>query len=288
MTACFHVHLVSDSTGETLEALVSAALVQFEGVLVKRHFWPLVKTPVQMKRLMEDISKQSGLVMYTLVDQEIRSVLVEACQMEGLPTLAILDPVINILGTFFGREPSHLPGRQHLMDQEYFKRIDALHFTMAHDDGQLTEGLSKADIILVGVSRTSKTPTSIYLANKGFKTANVPFVPGCPLPEILGKMTNSFVIGLTTSPERLSQIRANRLKSLNEGWGSLNKGTETSYANIEKIQDEIRECKRYCRARNWPIIDVTRRSIEESAAAILSKYQYWRQQRLEITQDSSA
>ncbi len=268
----FHLHLVSDSTGETLESLVSAALVQFDGVQVQRHFWPLVRTPTQMRRLLTDIEEQPGLVMFTLVSQQIREVLEEGCQQANLPTLAVLDPVINILGTYFGREAMHQPGRQHIMDSNYFDRIDALHFTMAHDDGQMTEELAQADIILVGVSRTSKTPTSIYLANKGYKTANIPFVPDCPLPHELDVMKDSFVIGLTTSPDRLAQIRANRIRSLNEG-------RETSYADIEKIQEEVRQCRRYCTERKWPIIDVTRRSIEESAAAILGKYQQWHDQR---------
>ena len=264
----FHLHLVSDSTGETLESLVSAALVQFDGVKVQRHFWPLVRTPAQMKRLLADIEEQPGLVLFTLVNPEIREALEEGCQKANLPTLAILDPVINILGTYFGREAQHLPGRQHIMDSNYFDRIDALHFTMAHDDGQLTEELAQADIILVGVSRTSKTPTSIYLANKGYKTANIPFVPDCPLPPELDHLHDKFVIGLTTSPERLAQIRANRLRSLNEG-------RETSYADIERIEDEVRACRRYCKDHGWPVIDVTRRSIEESAAAILGKYHQW-------------
>lgn len=268
----FHLHLVSDSTGETLESLVSAALVQFEGVAVQRHYWPLVRSATQMQRLMTDIEEYPGLVMFTVVNDEIRAVLEQGCQAANLPTLAVLDPVINILGTYFGRKASAQPGRQHVMDSNYFDRIDALHFTMAHDDGQITEQLSAADIVLVGVSRTSKTPTSIYLANKGYKTANIPFVPRCPLPAELDHLTDTFVIGLTTSPDRLAQIRANRLRSLNEG-------RETSYADIEQIKEEVKECRRYCTEKGWPMLDVTRRSIEESAAAILGKFHQWQDHR---------
>ncbi|PCI63874.1 MAG: phosphoenolpyruvate synthase regulatory protein [Kordiimonadales bacterium] len=264
----FHLHLVSDSTGETLEAIVSAALVQFEGVKVRKHFWPLVRSALQMNRLMIDIAEDPGLVMYTLVNREIREVLEKCCLEENLPALSILDPVINLLGSYFGQKASRKPGRQHIMDAHYFQRIDALHFTMAHDDGQLVENAAEADIILVGVSRSSKTPTSIYLANKGFKTMNVPFVHGCPMPAELNGLENTFVLGLTTSVERLVQIRTNRLRSLKES-------ADADYTNQLHIQDEVKECRRYCTERGWQILDVTRRSIEESAAAILNRYQTW-------------
>lgn len=267
-SAEFHLHLVSDSTGETLEAIISAALVQFEGVNVHKHYWPLVRSAMQMQRLMEDIAEQPGLVLYTLVNREIRDVLEKACMDANLPVLSILDPVINLLGSYFGQKASHKPGRQHTMDAHYFQRIDALHFTMAHDDGQLVEDVDQADIVLVGVSRSSKTPTSIYLANKGYKTLNVPFVPNCPMPVELDNLENKFVLGLTTSVERLIQIRTNRLRSINEH-------EEADYTDRELIQDEIKECRRYCTQRGWQTIDVTRRSIEESAAAILHRYYAW-------------
>jgi len=269
----FHLHLVSDSTGETLEALVSAALVQFDGAGVQKHFWPLIRTPMQMSRLMQDIREQPGLVMFTLVDNDIRTVLEQECADANLPNIAILDPVIEILGGFLGRKASHLPGKQHMMDREYFARIDAVHYTMAHDDGQMSDDLQGADIVLIGVSRTSKTPTSIYLANKGLKTANVPFVPHVPMPTHLDMLRDKFVMGLTASPERLMAIRTNRLTSLAED-------TSTEYTDMEKIQEEIRMCKRYCSERGWPVLDVTRRSIEESAAAILNKYNLWKERHI--------
>ncbi len=264
----FHLHLVSDSTGETLEAIVSAALVQFQGVNVRKHYWPLIRTAMQMRRLMDDIAENPGLVMYTLVNLDIRRALEEGCKTNNLPVLSIMDPVINLLGSYFGQQASHLPGLQHIMDAEYFARIDAVHFTMAHDDGQLTHDLVDADIILVGVSRSSKTPTSIYLANKGFKTANIPFVPNCPMPQELDNLPGKFVIGLTTSPDRLVQIRTNRLRSINES-------EDGDYTDVEQIRDEVKQCRRYCSERGWTTLDVTRRSIEESAAAIQNRYQHW-------------
>lgn len=264
----YHLHLVSDSTGETLEAIVSAALVQFEGVQVHKHYWPMVRSAMQMARLMEDIKENPGLIMYTLVNPEIRDVLDAECRKASLPILPILDPVINLLGSYFGVQASHKPGRQHTLDAHYFERIDALQFSMAHDDGQLIEDLPQADIILIGVSRSSKTPTSIYLANKGYKTMNVPFVPHVPMPALLDILRDKFVIGLTTSPDRLAQIRTNRLRSINEA-------DDGDYTDIELIQDEIKQCRRYCTERGWQTIDVTRRSIEESAAAILNKYHTW-------------
>ncbi|UTW55471.1 kinase/pyrophosphorylase [Kordiimonas sp. SCSIO 12610] len=264
----FHLHLVSDSTGETLEAIIAAALVQFEGVNVSKHFWPLIRTATQMERLMVDIKEQPGLVMYTLVNPEIQATLEQNCKEANLPVLSILDPVISLLGSYFGMQASHNPGRQHIMDANYFDRIDAVHFTMAHDDGQLAEDIPLADIVLIGVSRSSKTPTSIYLANKGFKTANVPFVPNCPMPAVLDNLPDKFVIGLTASPERLVQIRTNRLRSINED-------EEADYTDIDLIKDETKQCRRYCNERGWSTIDVTRRSIEETAASIMNRYKSW-------------
>ena len=264
----YEIHLVSDSTGETLESIAKATLVQFNGIDINKHFWPMIRNARQMNRVMQDIAEHPGLVMYTLVDKDIRAVLEEQCEQLGLPVLPVLDPVINLLGSYLGREATALPGRQHALNQDYFARIDALHFTMAHDDGQLSHDLSDANIILVGVSRTSKTPTSIYLANKGYKTANVPFVPDCPMPPQLQGINNQFVLGLMTSPDRLVEIRTNRLRSLKED-------DTTSYTALDKIHEEVKQCRRYCAENGWPVIDVTRRSIEETAAAIINKYQTW-------------
>lgn len=261
----FHLHLVSDSTGETLEAMAKAALVQFENVRAEKHLWPMVRTPRQMQKIMEFIKDRPGLVMYTLVNEDIRRELTLHCASLSIPHVSVLDPVIGSLAEFLGARSRGLPGRQHEMDAQYFDRIDALHFTMAHDDGQMSQGLMTADIILVGVSRTSKTPTSIYLANKGFKTANVPFVPGTPLPAALLGPLDALVVGLTASPDRLVEIRTNRLRSIKES-------QSTTYVDMGSVREEVQACRRLCTKHDWPVIDVTRRSIEETAAAILKYY----------------
>jgi len=258
----FHLHLVSDATGETIEAMAKAALAQFEKIEAHKHIWPMIRTPKQMDTIMEFIAERPGLVMYTLVNEQIRKALTRRCAQLNIPHVSVLDPVIEALGQFFGAQARGLPGRQHEMDAHYFDRIDALHFTMAHDDGQLAQDLRVADIILVGVSRTSKTPTSIYLANKGFKTANVPFVPGIPLPNELEWPLDALVVGLTASPERLVQVRSNRLEALHQR-------SRTPYIDLETVREEVKACQRFCRRRGWPVIDVTRRSIEETAAAVL-------------------
>ncbi len=270
----FHIHLVSDSTGETLEAIANAALAQFKDSNVNRHYWPLMRTPLQMERVVQDMAETPGLVMYTLVNKDIRNALEVNCREMNLPTLSVLDPVINLLGSYLGAKAARQPGLQHIMDAEYFSRIDAVHYTMAHDDGQLADDLSGADIIIVGVSRTSKTPTSMYLANKGLCTANIPFVPNCPLPAGLDNVQNQFVVGLTTSPDRLIQVRENRLRSLNQDGSS-------DYIDLELVRNEVKLCRRLCSEHDWPVIDVTRRSIEESAVAILNLYQKWQQEKNE-------
>lgn len=262
----YHLHLVSDATGETLESITKAALVQFEGVEVHKHFWPMIRTPRQMQRIVDDIRENPGMVLYTLVNDEIRDVLLNGCKDLGLPSVSLLDPIIGAFGEYFGMKATSLPGHQYVLDAEYFERIDALQYSMAHDDGQGAEGMFGADIILVGVSRTSKTPTSMYLANRGYKTANIPFVMDCAMPGELDRVDGKFVVGLTASPDRLVKIRTNRLRSIKEE-------SDTDYVNLEKVDAEIKACRRFCSARGWTVIDVTRRSIEETAAAILSLYQ---------------
>ncbi len=268
----FHLHLVSDSTGETLESMAAAALAQFEQVDVNKHFWPMIRTPRQMERIMQDIEEAPGLIMYTLVNDDIRRVLSKKSKKLGIPSISILTPVIDAFHQYFGVEAHALPGRQHALNAKYFERIEALDYTLTHDDGQATQDLRDADIILVGVSRTSKTPTSIYLANKGFRTANVPFVPECPLPEDLGSDLDGFVVGLTITPDRLVQIRANRLRAINHD-------TDTDYVDIDAVKQEIAACRRLCSDHGWPVIDVTRRSIEETAAAILNHYHAWQEEK---------
>ncbi len=261
----FHLHLVSDATGETLNSVARAAVTQFEGVKPIEHSWALVRSARHLDRVLDAIAEAPGVVMFTVVERNLREQLQAGCDRLGVPCIPVLDPVIASLSDYLGVESRGQPGRQHEMNTEYFGRIEAMRFTMAHDDGQLPEDLDKADIILVGVSRTSKTPTSIYLANRGYKVSNVPVVPGCPLPAELDGLKKPLVVGLTANAERLVQVRQNRLRSLNEA-------TETDYVELESVRQELLTARRLFTERGWPVIDVTRRSIEETAAAILNLY----------------
>ncbi|MFC3675564.1 pyruvate, water dikinase regulatory protein [Ferrovibrio xuzhouensis] len=266
-TARPHIHLVSDATGETLKSIATAALVQFRKSHdeVEVHTWALVRTPLQMERVVEAIAAMGGLVLFTVVDLELREILVRRCAKAKLQIVPVLDPIMHAFGKYLGEKAQNLPGRQHELDAEYFYRIDAMHFTIAHDDGQHLSDIDKADIVLVGVSRTSKTPTSIYLANRGYKTANIPIVPGLPVPEELHHLSNPLVVGLTASPDRLISVRRNRLIAMNES-------VETEYVDAERVREELNIARKLCSRHGWPIIDVTRRSIEETAAAILNHY----------------
>jgi [pyruvate, water dikinase]-phosphate phosphotransferase / [pyruvate, water dikinase] kinase len=266
------LHLVSDATGDTVRSVARACLVQFEGVEATEHFWVLVRSPAQMERVIDGIAAHPGLVLCTVVDEGLRGTLEKACRQMNVPFVALLDPVMSAIAGFVGTRSQGLPGRQHELDAAYFSRIEAMHFTMAHDDGQATDSLNTADVVLVGVSRTSKTPTCIYLANRGLKAANVPFVPDIPLPKSLSALTHPLVVGLTVNPTRLVQIRRNRLLMLHEE-------KETSYIDSERVEREVREARRLFLSKNWPVIDVTRRSIEETAAAIIQLHE----QRLEQT-----
>lgn len=264
-----HLHLVSDSTGETAHALARACLAQFEGVDVEEHHWTLIRSSNQLDSVMESIMENPGVVMYTLVNDEFRKIIQTQCQKKRIPCISVLDPIINFLGNHLGVKSKGKPGIQHEMDENYFTRIDAMQYALVHDDGQAYWNLKEAEIILLGVSRTSKTPTCIYIANRGLKAANVPFVPGVSLPEELlqlGDYPGPMVIGLTKDPNRLVQIRKNRLRSLNED-------DNTDYVDIETVKQEVVGCRRICSEHNWPVIDVTRRSIEETAAAAIKLYE---------------
>jgi regulator of PEP synthase PpsR (kinase-PPPase family) len=261
----FHLHLVSDSTGETLEAVTKACLPQFENAEPIKHYWPMVRSTRQVDRVIEDITHRPGLVLFTLVNQAVRDHLQTRCVTLGIPAIAVLDPVLEAFGQFIGERAKGLPGRQHQMDAAYFRRIDAVHFTMAHDDGQLPDNIDDADIVLVGVSRTSKTPTSIYLANRGYKTANVPIVPDVALPDALFTARRPLIVGLTANPDRLIQVRRTRLRSLNQS-------DETTYVAPDSIERELQFARRLFSQHGWPVIDVTRRSIEETAAAVLTHW----------------
>lgn len=260
-----HLHLLSDSTGETLENIAKAALAQFDGVETIKHFWPMVRSEGHLDRILIDIAQNPGLVLFTLVNADIRRKLEGRCRGLGLPMVAALDPVTDALSNLLGQEAKARPGRQHTLDAAYFARVDAIQFTIAHDDGVGAEDWEEADILLAGVSRTSKTPTSIYLANRGYKTANIPIVPESPPPDSLYGLRHPLVVGLTTSADRLVQVRRNRLLSLNQA-------PETDYVDQTAVSREVAYARRIFADNGWPVIDVTRRSIEETAAAIINLY----------------
>lgn len=260
-----HLHLLSDSTGETLENIAKAAIAQFDNVETIRHFWPMVRSEVHLERILEEISQNPGLVLFTLANQQLRRKLENRCRAFGLPIVAALDPVMDAMSNILGQETRNRTGRKYIMDDAYFARIDAIQFTIAHDDGVNWENWEEADILLAAVSRASKTPTSIYLANRGYKTANIPLVPESPPPPSLFTLKHPLIVGLTTSADRLIQVRRNRLLSLNQA-------PETTYVDQEKVKEEVAFARRIFADNGWPVIDVTRRSIEETAAAIINIY----------------
>jgi regulator of PEP synthase PpsR (kinase-PPPase family) len=260
----FHLHLVSDATGETLMAVGRAAAVQYASVSAIEHVYPLVRSQKQLDRVLAEIEANPGIVLYTLVDRELSDRLVARCKDFGCPCLSVLEPILSLFQNYLGAASTNRVGAQHMLNAEYFRRIDALNYTMMHDDGQLSENWDEADVLLVGVSRTSKTPTSIYLANRGIKTANYPLVPGIPLPARLEQLTKPLIVGLFASPERIVQIRENRVLSLNAP------RDQSSYIDRAAVTEEVASSRRLFASRGWPIIDVTRRSIEETAAGIMS------------------
>ena len=260
----FHLHLISDSTGETLITVARAASAQYSKVQPVEHVYPLVRTQKQLDRVLAEIAEEPGIVLYTLLEDDLVERLEKHCREMSLPCLSILGPVLQLLRSYLGAETSHRVGAQHTLNAEYFKRIDALNFTMLHDDGQHLDGLEEADVVLVGVSRTSKTPTSIYLANRGVKTGNVPLVPGVDVSRHVEQLTRPLVVGLYASPERIVQIRQNRLLGLKAHHD------DDQYIDRKAVAEEVAVSRKLCAKHNWPSIDVTRRSIEETAAAVLS------------------
>ncbi|MEQ9334092.1 pyruvate, water dikinase regulatory protein [Thalassobaculum sp.] len=257
-----HIHLVSDATGETNHQIARACLVQFDGVRAKEHVWSLVRTRSYLDKVLAGVEAHPGPVLFTLVEPELRRRLEDTCRRLEVPCIAILDPVLSALGAHLGLESHGRPGRQHEMDAAYFRRIEAMDYTLAHDDGQLVHDLEEADIVVVGVSRTSKTPTSLYLANRGFKTANVPIVPGIDPPDEIFHLRKPLVVAFTTDPTRLIQVRRNRVLMLKQR-------EETDYVALEQVRREVADARRMFERNGWPVIDVTRRSIEETAAAVL-------------------
>jgi len=259
----FHIHLVSDSTGETLNAMARAVCARFEDVLPIEHIYPLVRSERQLERVAEEIANAPGLVVHTIIDPDLRNMLETRCRMVDMTCIAALDPLVGALGRYLGASVSSKVGAQHNLDADYFNRMEALNYAISHDDGQSAQDFDGADVVLVGISRTSKTPTCIYLAHRGVKAANVPLVPGATLPDALFNLKRAMVVGLTASPDRLISIRRNRLLSLKEE-------RQSSYIDVDAVREETVMARRLYEKHNWPVIDVTRRSVEETAAAIIN------------------
>jgi hypothetical protein len=262
----FHLHLVSDSTGETLITVARAVAAQYANVTPVEHVYPLVRSQKQLDRVLDEIEEAPGIVLFTLLEKDLVSRLEDKCKEINVPSLSIIGPVMQLFEAYLGAATTGRVGAQHVLNAEYFKRIDALNYTMMHDDGQHVEGLEEADVVLVGVSRTSKTPTSIYLANRGIRTANVPLVPSIPIPHQLETLTRPLVVSLHATPERLIQVRQNRLLSM-----GADRSSDT-YIDKQAVADEVAFARKLSAKHNWALLDVTRRSIEETAAAVMKLY----------------
>ncbi len=263
----FHLHMVSDATGETLLSVARAACAQYSNSQSVEHVHSLIRTDQQLERVMEHIEREPGIVLYTLVNKEHGAKLEEFCRNLMVPVCNILSPVFDLFQSYLGSSQTGQAGAQHNLDKSYFNRIEAMNFTLAHDDGQSPQTISDADIILIGISRTSKTPTSVYLANRGLRVANIPIVPNLPLPAPLHQMKKPTIIGLIASPRHILQIRQNRIL------GFKNEGKQSDYLNRNQISEEIAHTRRLCQTNQWPILDVTRKSIEETAAEIFQNHQ---------------
>ena len=263
----FHLHLISDATGETLITVARAASAQYTHIRAIEHVHPMVRSVVQLDHVVKELEERPGIVLYTLVDHSLSERLEGECRRIGVPCVSVLEPILQLLQAYLGAAGERRVGAQHVLDADYFRRIDALNFTMMHDDGQIPGALNEADVILVGISRTSKTPTSIYLANRGVKTANVPIVPGIPLPRQLEGVTHPLIVGLVASPDRIIQLREHRILGLNAQAPNL------AYVDRTAVTSEIAFTRKLCQRHGWPVIDVTHRSIEETASAIMALQQ---------------
>ncbi|MDG1126170.1 MAG: kinase/pyrophosphorylase [Hellea sp.] len=261
----FHIHLISDSTGETLVAIMKASAAQFRNATALEHLHTLVRSEENLQSTLEEIKNKPGVVLYTLMNPDRRKTLEKFCGRNKIPAISVLDQPISMLGRYLGSRMIREVGAQRNLDAEYYNRIEALDFAMAHDDGQNIMGLNNADILLLGISRTSKTPTCIYLANRGYLAGNIPLIPGSPLPTILDEITKPFVVGLIASPDRIVQIREQRLVGLNET-------DQTDYIDMDRVRDEMRQAKRMFTKKGYKVIDVTRKSIEETSAQIIKAY----------------
>jgi [pyruvate, water dikinase]-phosphate phosphotransferase / [pyruvate, water dikinase] kinase len=259
----FHLHMISDSTGETLITVARAVAAQYSNVSPVEHVYPLIRSQKQLDRVLAEIEEAPGIVLFTLLEKDLVERLEAKCQEINIPSLSIIGPVMQLFQAYLGTETSRRVGAQHTLNADYFKRIDALNYSMMHDDGQHVEGLEEADVVLVGVSRTSKTPTSIYLANRGVRTANVPLVPGIPIPHQLGILKKPLVVSLHATPERLIQVRQNRLLGIGAKTG------DDAYIDRQSVAEEVAFSRKLSAKYDWPLLDVTRRSIEETAAAVM-------------------
>ena len=268
MNNTYEIYLISDSTGETLDRIFLALKAQFKNIEYKVHQYSFTRTENQISKIIDICKKKKNtIILYTIVDTKLDKFLLSTCEKEKIPCFGVLGDLILSFSKLLNQKASHIPSGQHVMNEEYYERIKAIQFTMNHDDGNLINDIKKSDIILLGVSRTSKTPTSIYLANRGYKTSNIPLVNQDSVPDIL--KTNpklTCIVGLTTEPERLVDIRRNRINSLKEK-------EATSYINIEKISKEVEEAKKLFKKYNWPTVDVTRKSVEETAASVIKIYE---------------
>jgi [pyruvate, water dikinase]-phosphate phosphotransferase / [pyruvate, water dikinase] kinase len=289
-TQRMNLHLVSDATGETLNSIARATVAQFEHVSIIYHRWSLIRTRFQLHRVLEGIEAEPGPVLSTLVDKALRSDLETTCARLGVSVVNVLDPVLTLLQEQIGEQAQARPGKQYVLDADYFRRIDAMHYVLAHDDGQAQIGLAEADVILVGVSRSSKTPTSFYLANRGVKAANVPLVPQLPDPPGLDE-PRCPVIGLTLEPAALIEIRRHRLRLIATGGrdaaGPM-RHDNAEYVDEEAVKAELLWARRICARRGWPVVDVTRRSIEETAATVLQLMEAWHERRRKLVAAAEA
>ena len=269
-----HIHLVSDSTGETVHQVARAALAQFPDVQISEHIWTLVRTPSHVETIASALTRNPGILLYSVVDPEIRKLIERLCSESNIPNLSVLDPLMDILSSVLGYRQNTQPGGQHKLDKAYFDRMAAVEFAVNHDDGLNMDRIKDAQILLVGVSRTSKTPTSMYLANRGYRVANYALVPNVDFPlHLLENTPELFVVGLTTDAKRLSMVRRNRLQHMSDSQND-------SYADLDNINDELKSARQLFSGQNWPVLDVSRRSIEETAAAILHLYMNKREEEL--------
>jgi [pyruvate, water dikinase]-phosphate phosphotransferase / [pyruvate, water dikinase] kinase len=279
MSNPMNLHLVSDATGETLNSIARATVAQFEHASIIYHRWSLIRTRFQLHRVIEGIEAEPGPVLSTLVEKGLRADLESACQRLGVSVVHVLDPILAMFQEQFGETASARPGRQYVLDADYFRRIDAMHYVLAHDDGQAQAGIDEADVIMVGVSRSSKTPTSFYLANRGVKAANIPLVPGLPEPPGL-EDPKCPVIGLTLDAAALIEIRRHRLRMIGAaGTAAAARQDSGDYVDLDSVKAELLWARRLCVRRGWPVIDVTRRSIEETAATVLQLMEAWHERR---------